>query len=97
MPIISRSFVSAVNPDSCMLAHSFSSWWHVNRCWSYNHGKCPGINRAPDLSGFDGLNQLYGDGRVLWQPVHAFDLPALYARSDTISLVRGCVGDTTFY
>ncbi len=51
-------------------------WWHVNQCWSYNHGKRPGINLDPTPPGFDGLNQLFGDGRVTWKSksVHDYSL-----------------------
>ena len=72
-------------------------WWHVNRCWTYNHGRCPGINRDPSLEGLDGMNQLYGDGRVVWKRSRALDLPGLYSRSSSVGQVRGAAGDTTFY
>jgi prepilin-type N-terminal cleavage/methylation domain-containing protein len=72
-------------------------WWHVNGCWTYNHGRCPGINRDPSLAGWDGMNQLYGDGRVVWKSAKAYDRQALSTRSSNIGLVRGCAGDTSFY
>ena len=71
--------------------------WHVNLCWTYNHGRCPGINLDPSLAGWDGMNQLYGDGRVSWKGAKTYDLQALYDCSPGIGLVRGAAGDTTFY
>ena len=72
-------------------------WWHVNGCWTYNHGRCPGINTDPGLAGWGGMNQHYGDGRVVWKGAMAYDLQALYCRSSGVGLVRGAAGDTTFY
>ena len=72
-------------------------WWDYGKLWSYNHGKRPGIVQDPGPPGFDGLNQLYGDGRVSWKSAKHFDLPALYARTLTNGMVRATAGGITFY
>ena len=72
-------------------------WWDYGKLWSYNHGKKPGIVQDPGPPGIDGLNQLYGDGRVIWKSAKQFDLPALYARTGTNGMVRATVGGITFY
>jgi prepilin-type N-terminal cleavage/methylation domain-containing protein len=72
-------------------------WWDYGKLWSYNHGRKPGIVQDPGPPGFDGLNQLYGDGRVTWKSAKQFDLPALYARTGTNGMVRATVGGITFY
>ena len=80
-----------------LLMSDWLFWWHGDGCWSYNHGARPGHHLDPTPARFDGLNQLYGDGRVVWKPRKTFDLPALWSRSSGLGLVRGCAGDTTFY
>ena len=73
-------------------------WWDCGKLWSYNHGKKPGIVQDPGPPEFDGLNQLYGDGRVTWKSAKRFDLPALYARTEgTNGMVRATYGGITFY
>ena len=72
-------------------------WWDYGKLWSYNHGRRPGIVQDPGPPGIDGLNQLYGDGRVSWKPARQFDLPALYARTLTNGTVRATAGGITFY
>ena len=80
-----------------LLMSDWLFWWHGNGCWSYNHGACPGHHQDSTPPRFDGLNQLYGDGRVNWKAARTFDLPALYSRSSSLGQVFGCGGDTTFY
>ncbi|PYK99272.1 MAG: hypothetical protein DME19_09240 [Verrucomicrobia bacterium] len=65
-------------------------WFDYGKRWTYNHGKRPGIAQDPGPPGFDGLNQLYGDGRVTWK------LPALYAHTGS-GMVRATAGGITFY
>lgn len=72
-------------------------WWDYGKLWSYNHGKKPGILQDAGPPGFDGLSQLYGDGRVVWKPARQFDLPNLYSRTGTNGMVRATVGGITFY
>ena len=82
--------------DRLLMSDSLG-FWHVNQHWTYNHGKRPGINLDPTPPGFDGLNQLYGDGRVAWKSAKKFNLPVLHSRSDANGLARGCAGDLSFY
>jgi len=80
-----------------LLLSDLLSHWHVDDSWSYNHGKRPGINtdRAPPA--FTGLNQLYGDGRVVWKPVRQFDVPNLNPGNNAIGVVRAFSTDATYY
>ena len=73
------------------------SQWHVDSSWSYNHGKRPGINTDRAPPGFAGLNQLYGDGRVVWKSVQKFDLSNLNAGNNSIGVVHAYSTDATYY
>ena len=65
------------------------SEWHVTQGWTYNHGRQPGINLdTGSPPGFAWLNQLYGDGRVVWKKA---------VQRALLGLVRGNLGDTSFY
>ena len=71
--------------------------FHLDKSWSYNHGRRPGISTDPGPPVFTGLNQLYGDGRVTWKSVKKFDVPNLKSGNNTIGLVRDYSISTTFY
>lgn len=81
-----------------LLMSDVLSQWHVTEGWTYNHGRQPGINLDTGKPpGFAGLNQLYGDGRVVWKKAMEFDLPRLNSANPSIGLVYGNLGDTSFY
>ena len=69
-----------------------------NPRWGYNHGRNPGTTHdsalLPDITG---LNQLFGDGRVVWKNAKKFDLGALTFGNDTVGQVRGNPPSTSFY
>jgi hypothetical protein len=70
----------------------------MNHGWTYNHGRHPGVNLDTGYPpGFTGLNQLYGDGRVIWKNVGQFDMHHLNNTNNSIGLVYGNLGDTSYY
>jgi prepilin-type N-terminal cleavage/methylation domain-containing protein len=71
--------------------------FHVGNLWSYNHGKHPGIQIETGIPGFSGLNQLFGDGHVVWKSVKRFDLPNLTPGNNNIGVVRTTLSDASFY
>ncbi len=71
--------------------------FHADNSWSYNHGRRPGSNSDPGPPAFTGLNQLYGDGRVVWKSVTKFDVPNLRSSNGSIGLVRNYATSATFY
>ena len=70
--------------------------WNGDQKFYYNHGKNPwkGELYPP---GFSGLNQLFGDGRVLWKPSRQFDLANLKPGNPNVGWVSGWSSDTSFY
>ena len=66
--------------------------------WSYNHGKSPGFfldfGAVPS---FNGMNELYGDGRVFWKSVTQFNLLNLNSANDAVGQIRAYGTDSTFY
>jgi hypothetical protein len=83
--------------SSRLLMSDVLSHWHVDNSWSYNHGRRAGINTDPGPPEFSGLNQLYGDGRVVWKSAKKFDLPNLIAGTSSVGMVRAFGTDATFY
>ena len=73
------------------------SQWHVDNSWSYSHGQHPGINTDSSPPKFSGLNQLFGDGRVIWKSVKKFDLPNLNINNLNTGVVRAFATDATYY
>lgn len=80
-----------------LLISDLLSHWHVDDSWSYNHGKRPGINTDRAPAAFSGLNQLFGDGRVVWKPVKKFDVPNLLPSNPNVGVVRAYSTDATYY
>jgi prepilin-type N-terminal cleavage/methylation domain-containing protein len=66
--------------------------------WGYNHGRQPGVtNDLNTIPGFSGLNQLYGDGRVVWKNLTQFNLPTLNPGNHSIGMVPAAGADANFY
>ena len=80
-----------------LLMSDLLSYWHADDSWSYNHGKRPGINTDHAPAAFSGLNQLFGDGRVVWKSVKKFDVPNLVPSNPSASVVRAYSTDATYY
>jgi hypothetical protein len=85
-----------LEPDR-LLQSDLLSHWHVDDSWSYNHGKRPGINTDRAPAAFSGLNQLFGDGRVIWKSVREFDVPNLNPGNPNVGMVRAYSTDATYY
>ena len=80
-----------------LLMSDLLSQWHVDNSWSYNHGLHPGINTDATPPKFSGLNELFGDGRVVWKSVKKFDLPNLNIGNTNTGVVRAFATDATYY
>ncbi|HZQ48349.1 MAG TPA: type II secretion system protein [Verrucomicrobiae bacterium] len=66
--------------------------------WGYNHGKSPGTTHDPSpIPRITGLNQLFGDGRVVWKNAGQFNLGALSAANASVGQVIGYGSSSTFY
>ena len=84
-------------PDRLLMSDSLQHGWVLDR-WNYNHGKRPGMQLdPPGPPAFSGLNQIYGDGRVVWKSVKKFDVPNLRTSNNNIGVVRQYSTDATFY
>jgi len=85
-----------LEPQRLLMSDSLSQW-HVDRSWSYNHGQRPGINSDASPPKFSGLNQLYGDGRVIWRSARRFDVPNLNTSNPDAGVVKAFATDATYY
>lgn len=83
-------------PDRLLMSDLLSQW-HVDESWSYNHGRRPGINTDHTPAAFSGLNQMFGDGRVVWKPAKRFDVSNLVSSNPEIGVVRAYSTDATYY
>lgn len=79
-----------------LLMSDLLSHWHVDDSWSYSHGKRPGINSDTMPPGFAGLNELYGDGHVVWKGAKQFT-PPVDPNNPAVGMVRAFSTDSTFY
>jgi len=72
--------------------------WNTADVWSYNHGRTPGFfldhGNTPS---FTGLNELFGDGRVVWKSVNQFDINNLQSGNNSVGQVRAYTTDSCFY
>ncbi len=91
--------------DRLLMCDSLFLWWGT-AAWLYNHGvsgpSChfPGFagrqdaNRVPSVAG---LNQLYGDGRVVWTSAKGRDITAFPKGNDSFGKVSGYDIEGSFY
>lgn len=70
--------------------------WNGDDSYYYNHGRRPWIGEKP-IPRVAGLNELFGDGSVLWKNSKKFDLTKLTPNNRDIGWVKGYSTDTTFY
>lgn len=71
---------------------------YQGKTWSYNHGKKPGFfHDFGATPSFTGLNQLYGDGRVVWKGANQFDATSLISGNNSVGQVRAYGTDSVFY
>jgi prepilin-type N-terminal cleavage/methylation domain-containing protein len=79
--------------------------WHLNDSWSYSHGEAG--PRSGDPAGgrletgnprsLAGLNQLYGDGRVVWKSGRKLHCATLSTTAPLAGFVRAYSTDSTFH
>jgi hypothetical protein len=79
--------------------------WHVNDSWSYSHGERgprSGYTSAVKLEigtpqNLAGLNQLFGDGRVVWKSGRSMNPSTITPSNTNAAFVRAYSTDSTFY
>ena len=80
--------------------------WYGNHAWLYNHGfggsSChyPGFTGRQDanqIPALTGLNQLYGDGRVVWRSAKWKNTSAFPLGNDSFGRVQGYDIEGSFY
>lgn len=79
--------------------------WHLNDSWAYSHGESGPRTGDPDAGKLEtgnprslaGLNQLYGDGRVVWQSGRSLQCATLSVTAPRAGFVRAYSSDATFY
>ena len=86
--------------DRLLMADVAARWW-LNGQWSYNHGYhgSAGAN-APEFvtpNNLAGINQLYGDGRVVWKSAKQMNKAAIAAADPSVGFVRGYASDIIIY
>ena len=79
--------------------------WHVNDSWTYGHGESGSRNgytpggkiETSTPQNLAGLNQLYGDGRVVWKSGRTMNKASLSPNNPLAGFVRAFSTDSTFY
>ncbi len=72
--------------------------WNTAGVWSYNHGRTPGFFLDHGVTpSFTGLNELFGDGRVVWKNANQFDGKDLNSGNNSVGQVRAYSTDSCFY
>ena len=66
--------------------------------WTYNHGVLPGGSADPNVTPrLSGLNELFGDGSVVWKSVGQFNLTNLTSSDSATPQARESSPSATFY
>lgn len=79
--------------------------WHLNDSWTYSHGEsgprtgdpAAGKLETGNPRGLAGLNQLYGDGRVVWKSGRKLQCATLSTTAPLAGFVRAYSSDATFH
>ena len=80
-------------------------YWQGNDGWTYNHGingprsADPSYNKmevGPPMN-VAGLNQLFGDGRVVWKSGNLMDKASINPANSAIGMVKAWSTDSDFY
>ena len=88
--------------DRLLMSDQLFHWWATDG-WAYNHGEKGSRNAGqPNLETgrpytLAGLNQLYGDGRVVWKAGALMNRGAINPANPNIGMVRAYATDSTFY
>jgi competence protein ComGC len=83
-------------PDRLLMSDVLQYGHGLGR-FSYNHGRRPGIQLDAPPPALTGLNQLFGDGRVVWKSAKRFDISNLRSDNSAVGWVRQYSTDATFY
>jgi hypothetical protein len=93
-----NSAVKVLDPHCLLMADVLNFAPYQGNTWSYNHGKFPGFfldfGATPS---FNGMNELFGDGRVVWKSVNQFILTNLNSANNAVGQVRAYGSDSVFY
>lgn len=86
--------------DRLLMADGTSRWW-VNGAWTYNHGyhgpRGGTVQEFVVPNNLAGINELFGDGRVVWKSANHMDKAAIAAADPSVGLVRGYATDILIY
>jgi len=88
--------------DRLLMSDQLFHWW-VTQAWTYSHGeKGPRDSGGPQFDKdiphyLAGLNQLYGDGHVVWKSGKAMNKARLSPTNPEAAMVRAYGTDSTFY
>jgi len=86
--------------DRLLMTDLASQWW-LNGAWTYYHGfKKPTTGANQEFvtpNQLAGLNELYGDGRVVWKSARQMNKAAIAAADPNIGFVRGYSFDIIIY
>lgn len=87
-----------LDSNRLLIADELFFYSTANNTWTYNHGPLAGPNgdatATPELAG---MNELYGDGRVVWKPSNKFNLGQLTFGNNSVGQVRDYPSSSTFY
>ncbi|MDB6121930.1 MAG: type secretion system protein [Pedosphaera sp.] len=93
-----------LRPDRLLMSDELNHW-SATKGWTYNHGingpRCadPSYNKMEvgPPNNVAGLNQLFGDGRVVWKSGNTMDKASISPANSAIGMVRAWSTDSTFY
>jgi prepilin-type N-terminal cleavage/methylation domain-containing protein len=95
---------NALRADRLLVSDQLSNW-HVSGGWTYGHGLNGPRSCMPEHNRLEvgqpmnlaGLNQLYGDGRVVWKPSSALNKATISPTNPNCGMVRAYSTDAIFY
>lgn len=88
--------------DRLLMSDVLFHWWVIDG-WSFSHGlRGPRDSGGPLLekgapTSLAGLNQLFGDGRVVWKSGKTMNKAAISPHNSAVGMVRAYSTDSTFY
>jgi prepilin-type N-terminal cleavage/methylation domain-containing protein len=86
--------------DRLLMADMAARGWQFGE-WTYNHGYYGGrggtIVEYVAPNNLSGINQLYGDGRVVWKSARQMNKAAITAADPSVGFVRGYNTDILVY
>jgi prepilin-type N-terminal cleavage/methylation domain-containing protein len=86
--------------DRLLMADITARGWQFKE-WTYNHGYHGARGGTPaeyvGPNNLAGINQLYGDGRVVWKSARQMNKAAITAADPSVGFVRGYSSDILIY